>query len=195
LYGLPNISGHIFFGRSFEILSDHKPLVWLNNIKEPNMKLQRWKIKLNEYDYQIKYLPGKENYVADALFRTKIEETMYTDNSEENILEETASNADATVHSAEGDNQNYISITERPFNYFSRQIELIKGNEDTTEVTHYFHKLKIKIIYREMRETSAKEIIKEYLYTKKIAVYFHNDSDFLTFQKVEIINASHLTKY
>jgi len=140
-------------------------------------------------------LPGKENYVADALFRTKIEETMYTDNSEENILEETASNADATVHSAEGDNQNYISITERPFNYFSRQIELIKGNEDTTEVTHYFHKLKIKIIYREMRETSAKEIIKEYLYTKKIAVYFHNDSDFLTFQKVEIINASHLTKY
>jgi len=78
------------------------------------MKLQRWKIKLNEYDYQIKYLPGKENYVADALSRTKIDETMYTDNSEENIPEETASNADATAHSAQEDNQNYISITERP---------------------------------------------------------------------------------
>jgi len=65
------------------------------------IKLQRWKIKLNEYDYQIKYLPGKENYVADALSRTKIEETMYTENSEENIPEETASNA---VHSAQEDN-------------------------------------------------------------------------------------------
>jgi len=53
------------------------------------MKLQRWKIKLSEYDYQIKYWPGKENYVADALSRTKIGETMYTDNSEENIPEET----------------------------------------------------------------------------------------------------------
>jgi len=97
---------------------------------------------------------------------------MYTENSEENIPEETTtSNADATVHSAQEDNQNYISI-ERPFNYFSRQIELIKGNEDTTEVTHYFHKLKIKIIYKVMTEISAKE---KHSRTKKSAVYFHND--------------------
>jgi len=43
-----------------------------------------------------------------------------------------------------------------------------------------------------MTETSAKEIIKEYLCTKKSSVYFHTDSDFLTFQKayVEIIKAS-----
>jgi len=47
-----------------------------------------------------------------------------------------------------------------------------------------------------MTETSAKELIKEYLCTKKSAAYFHNDSDFLTFQKAyaEIINAYHLTK-
>jgi len=45
-------------------------------------------------------------YVADALSRTKIEETMF-------IPEEAANNADATVHSAQEDNQNKISITER----------------------------------------------------------------------------------
>jgi len=61
------------------------------------MKLQRWKIKLNEYDYQIKYLPGKENYISEALSRTKTEETMYTDNSEENIPEETTSTQQYTV--------------------------------------------------------------------------------------------------
>lgn len=32
------------YGRQFEIHSDHRPLVWLSGIKEPNMKLQRWKI-------------------------------------------------------------------------------------------------------------------------------------------------------
>jgi len=67
---------------------------------------------------------------------------VYTDNSEENIPEETASNADATAHSAQEDNQSYISITERPLNYISRQIELTKGNEDTTEITHYIKKKK-----------------------------------------------------
>jgi len=39
---------------------------------------------------------------------------VYTDNSEVNIPEETARNADATAHIAH--------ITERPFNFFSRQI-------------------------------------------------------------------------
>jgi len=93
----------------FEIMSDHKPLVWLNNIKEPNMKLQRWKIKFNEFDYKIKYLPGKENYVADALSRTKIEEV---------IVGEVANSVDALIHSANEDN--YVSITERPINFFSK---------------------------------------------------------------------------
>jgi len=38
------------------------------------MKLQTWKIKLNEYDYNIQYLPGNENLVADALSRVQIQE-------------------------------------------------------------------------------------------------------------------------
>jgi len=41
---------------------------------------------------------------------------MFTDNFEEKIPEETASNADAKMNSAQEDNQNYISITERPSN-------------------------------------------------------------------------------
>jgi len=74
----------IFIRQTFRNVKRSQNLVWLNNIKKPNMKLQRWKIKLNEYDYQIKYLPGKENYVADALSRTKIKEPMYTDKTRRN---------------------------------------------------------------------------------------------------------------
>jgi len=36
------------------------------------MKLQRWKIRLGEYDFEIKYLEGRQNYVANAFSRNKI---------------------------------------------------------------------------------------------------------------------------
>lgn len=175
------------FGRKFQILSDHKPLVWLSNIKEPNMKLQRWKIRLNEYDYQIKYLPGKENNVADALSRIKIEE---------NFLGEDAISTGATIHSAQEDSQYHIPITERPLNYFNRQIEFIKGDDNKVETNHYFHKLNIKISYKEMNNQYAKDMIKEYLCSKKSIVYFHNEIDFPIFQRayLEIINPSNITK-
>lgn len=61
------------YGVPFEILSDHNPLVWLNNMKEPNMKLQRWRFRLSEYNFKTKYLEGKLNNVADSLSRVKIE--------------------------------------------------------------------------------------------------------------------------
>ncbi|KAK9701820.1 hypothetical protein QE152_g30321 [Popillia japonica] len=42
-------------------------LVWLHTLKEPNSKLQRWKIKLSEFDYTVVYKKGKINRNADAL--------------------------------------------------------------------------------------------------------------------------------
>jgi len=38
------------------------------------MKLQKWKIRLGEYDFKIKYLEGRQNHVADALSIIKINE-------------------------------------------------------------------------------------------------------------------------
>jgi len=35
----------------------------------------RWKLKLAEYEYEIKYKPGKKNKNADALSRNPIDET------------------------------------------------------------------------------------------------------------------------
>lgn len=62
---------HYLYGRKFELKTDHKPLIWLANLKEPNSKLIRWKIKLNEYEFNIKHVEGKENKVADALSRIR----------------------------------------------------------------------------------------------------------------------------
>jgi len=151
------------------------------------MKLQRWKIKLNEFDYHINYVPGKENHVADALSRIKLDE---------NLLGETPNSTVATIHSAQEDNQNYISITEKPINYYNRQIEFIKNNINKVNLIKYFQKTKIQIFYKEMTNIYAKELIKEYLCIMKSVIFFHNEADFLIFQTafIKIISPSNLTK-
>lgn len=60
------------FGRKFTIVTDHKPLQWLFNLKEPNSRLVRWRLKLEEYDYNIIYKKGKNNTNADALSRVEL---------------------------------------------------------------------------------------------------------------------------
>lgn len=71
------------FGRKFTIITDHKPLEWINNLKEPNSRLMRWRLKLLEYDYNIVYKKGKENKVADALSRIEIHPI---DNENQSVL-------------------------------------------------------------------------------------------------------------
>lgn len=63
------------YGRKFNIITDHKPLTWLFNVKDPGSRLVRWRLKLEEYDYAITYKPGKFNLNADALSRIKDTQT------------------------------------------------------------------------------------------------------------------------
>lgn len=60
------------FGRKFKIVTDHKPLTWLFSIKDPGSRLVRWRLKLEEYDYEIVYKAGKINTNADALSRPPV---------------------------------------------------------------------------------------------------------------------------
>lgn len=57
------------YGTKFTIVTDHKPLTWLFNCKDPSSRLVRWRLKLLEYDYKITYKPGVQNTNADALSR------------------------------------------------------------------------------------------------------------------------------
>jgi len=83
------------------------------------------------------------------------------------MVGEVANSIDTTIDGANEDNLYNMSI--------SRQIEIAKGDSDTTSVSHFFQKLKIKIIYREMTLELSKTLIKEYVCTKKSAIYFPND--------------------
>lgn len=62
------------YGRHFTVQSDHKPLVYLYSLKNPSSRLSRIRLDLEEYDYDIQYIKGKDNVVADALSRISVDE-------------------------------------------------------------------------------------------------------------------------
>ncbi|KAL4126715.1 hypothetical protein QTP88_010924 [Uroleucon formosanum] len=57
------------FGQQFNIITVHRALVWLFNLKDPGSRLTRWRLKLEEHQYTIHYKPGTNNTNADALSR------------------------------------------------------------------------------------------------------------------------------
>lgn len=78
------------FGQQFNIITDHRALVWLFNLKDPGSRLTRWRLKLEEYQYTIHFKSGVSNTNADALSRIhrvttrakKLDEVQYPDTSD-----------------------------------------------------------------------------------------------------------------
>ncbi|GFW86707.1 retrovirus-related Pol polyprotein from transposon 17.6 [Trichonephila clavipes] len=56
-------------GRKFKVFTDHKPLAGLLSNKNPSSKILRWKLALEEFNYDIHYIRGSLNSVADHLSR------------------------------------------------------------------------------------------------------------------------------
>jgi hypothetical protein len=68
VWGIKHFRPYLY-GRNIKIASDHRPLLWIMNIKYPGSRLLRWRIKLEEYDYEIVYKKGALNTNEDALSR------------------------------------------------------------------------------------------------------------------------------
>lgn len=60
------------YGIHFTVKTDHKPLIYMYNLKNPASKLTRIRLELEEYDFTIEYIRGKDNVMADALSRIKL---------------------------------------------------------------------------------------------------------------------------
>ena len=58
------------YGHFFVVHTDHKPLSYLQGMKLLDGRLARTLDELGEYDFEIRYVPGKLNTFADALSRT-----------------------------------------------------------------------------------------------------------------------------
>ncbi|GFT75209.1 transposon Tf2-6 polyprotein [Trichonephila clavipes] len=55
--------------RKFKVFTDHKPLAGFLSNKNPSSKILRWKLALEEFNYDIHYIRGSLNSVADHLSR------------------------------------------------------------------------------------------------------------------------------
>ncbi|GJV30603.1 putative nucleotidyltransferase, ribonuclease H [Tanacetum coccineum] len=62
---------HYLYGIKCTVFTDHKSLQQILNKKELNLRQRRWLELLADYDYEIRYHPGKANVVADALSQKK----------------------------------------------------------------------------------------------------------------------------
>jgi len=58
--------------RQFKILTDHKPLTYMVQLKESRGRLARWRISLEKFDFEILHKAEKEITVADALLRAPL---------------------------------------------------------------------------------------------------------------------------
>lgn len=72
-YGITYFEPYLY-GRYFLVRTDHKPLVYLFNLKNPSQRLLRIRLELEEYKFTIEYIKGTQNVVADALSRMELEE-------------------------------------------------------------------------------------------------------------------------
>lgn len=114
------------FGRKFKIVTDHKPLQWMMNLKEPNSRLTRWRLKLSEFDFSVVYKKGKSNTNADALSRIEISNEEAS-SIVANPTERPPSLGGSTTMTVHTDQENpilEIPITDEPLNKFRRQLYL-----------------------------------------------------------------------
>lgn len=110
------------FGRRFTIITDHMPLRWLFSLKDPNSRLVRWRLKLEEYDYEIVYKKGKLNTNADALSRIQLN-TLET----ESVIAEVG-DLEEDILNLLNDTQSNITIENDELDEYLRELDNIVDN-------------------------------------------------------------------
>ena len=72
---------------TFEIWMDHKNLKYFREPHKLNGRQARWYLKLQDYDFTLRYIPGKTNTKADILSR-KDQVNTKEDNKDVQLLKE-----------------------------------------------------------------------------------------------------------
>lgn len=150
------------FGKRFTIVTDHKPFTWLMNFKQPDSKIIRWRLQLQEYDFEVIYKKGSQNVIADSLSQP-----------EASINHNEALPTPRTI----------CPISEKPLNDFNIQLlfKIIPTTNYTT-LTPFKHKLRREFCKPDFQYDDVINILRQSLKPNKTCVAFSLDH---VFQMVE----------
>jgi len=163
------------YGRKFFLYCDHKPLSYVFNIKDPSSRLVRWRLTLEEYDYEVRFIEGRKNCVADGLSRIRLKDN-------EIRLAETDIN---TVHSADTDDTQYIATTQKAVNTFSHQIIILTGEEEINHSEEIFSRVFRKTFIKpSFTENHLAEIMTENIQPKILNVIYCDEKMIQNIQEI-----------
>ncbi|CAF4618507.1 unnamed protein product, partial [Rotaria sp. Silwood2] len=118
-------------GINFTWETDHKALTQLNQKAQVNKRCERWRLKILEYDFKVKYIPGLTNSMPDYLSRSPV------DDAEEDPDETTHLISQSTQTDLLYDNKNSPIIAAVQ----TRAMKLRNQNSDNTNDTNDITKL------------------------------------------------------
>lgn len=153
------------FGRKFTIETDHKPLEWLFSVKEPNSKLVRWRLKLSEFDYEIRYKKGTCNGNADALSRIILNSP-----TEINLLENLNS---------------HLPTSQLPLNHYKNQIVVRKISSGATRIKteKIFKNTKKTFHFKELDRAITITLIKNHFHPTQTNAILIDDNFYPIFKQ------------
>ncbi|XP_055721195.1 uncharacterized protein K02A2.6-like [Salvelinus fontinalis] len=90
IFGIQRFHKYLY-GRTFTIVTDHKPLISLFHEQKPvpqmvSPRVQRWNVWLRAYEYRIIYKPGRYHGNADALSRLPVPEIISQEEENDQVL-------------------------------------------------------------------------------------------------------------
>ena len=104
-------------GKKFILRTDHNPLVWLRNMKNPKRPYIGWLMRLEQFNYEIQYRPGKLHINAD--YNSRLPD-LYEDNGI-SVATQTSEQLDPVHHVAQKVCSNIPSETIRKFSKSEEQ--------------------------------------------------------------------------
>ena len=179
------------YGRKFIIETDHKPLTWLWSLKTLNTRLIRWRLKLEEYNYEIKYKKGCENKEADALSRIEINNQEEEEDSlsmlpqasditpltNQELAQMFEDEDDATIHTAVENPVFSLPVSDKNIHAFNYSIIIKKGNDYQVKTTK--DKLKIQYMIKIIKNDAEAQLLKFFNENvkpnKQYGIYFETE--------------------
>lgn len=144
------------YGNKFIVKSDHRPLAYLFSLKDPSSKLTRMRLDIESYDFEIQFLSGKENVVADALSRISIRDLVESSHKSAKIFATTRSMTRSKHYENKQKSSEPDSDITEPKMYENLDI---LGSIKIPALVFQIKQKYLRIIFERNRKVSAEKVI------------------------------------